>query len=338
MDRDSHEAGSHAEHLAIVAPVYNDWDCAENFVRDLAHTPDLPQDVTVILVNDGSTRGNPSAATWHLRNGLHIRIVDLGTNLGHQRAIAAGLVEANGLEGISAVVVSDADGEDRPADISTLWAHYKANPTQVVVAQRRKRTENIRFKAFYRGYRWLFSVLTGQHLDFGNFSLIPGEHLTRVSMSPLLWRNYPATLMRSGLPLLRVPLDRGTRYAGQSRMNFIGLVNHGLSGMSSFSDVIYARLLAASGASVIGLLAIVLTGVAVRVSTGSALPGWLALAAAIAALALAQVIATVLVVSFLTFAVGSLSGSPTTVIAPQFVRAVWDSRLGEAYEEPANRS
>jgi glycosyltransferase involved in cell wall biosynthesis len=313
--------------------VYNDWECAEEYVRAVAGVADIPRDLTLILVDDGSTHGAPPFNSWTLRAGMHVRIVSLGTNLGHQRAIAAGLVEASKLPEISAVVVSDADGEDRPADLAVLWSQHIANPDVLVVAQRRKRTENVKFKTFYRGYRWVFFLLTGQHLDFGNFSLIPGRHLPRICMSPLLWRHYPATLMRSRLQMMRVPLDRGKRYSGQSRMNFISLVNHGLSGMSSFSDVVYARLLAAAGVSVVMMFAVVLSGIAVRVSTGSALPGWMALAAAIAALALAQIIATVLVVSFLTFAVGALSGSPPATIVPQFVRSIWDDRWdGESHD------
>lgn len=337
MDDGKGSLGTEREHLAIVSPVYNDWDCAEQFVGDVAETPDLPRDVTIVLVDDGSTQERSLTKAWPLRDGVRIRVVTLGTNLGHQRAIAAGLVEVSGIAGISAVVVSDVDGEDRPADMASLWIHHKTDPRLLIVAQRRKRTESVRFKAFYQIYRWIFSVLTGKRLDFGNFSLIPGAYLPRVCMSPLLWRNLPATLMRSGLPLLRVPLDRGTRYAGQSRMNFIGLVNHGLSGMSAFSDVIYARLLVASGAGVIALVTVMLAGVAVRVFTGSALPGWLALAAAIAALSLAQIIATLLVISFLTFAVGVHTGSPASTVVPQFVRSVRDARPGDLGDEPAAR-
>lgn len=310
--------------LIVVAPVYNDWQCAYSFLADLAKVEKVPSDLTVILVDDGSTERPQYAGGWPVRAGMRVRVVTLGTNLGHQRAIAAGLVEARGLPRIAAVVVSDADGEDRPAHIARLWAHHLEMPEAVIVAQRKKRSENIKFRAFYRSYRAIFFVLTGQHLDFGNFSLIPGRHLQRICLSPLLWRHYPAALMRSRLPISRVPLDRGKRYAGQSRMNFISLVNHGLSGMSSFSDVVYARLLAAAGVSSFFLLAAVVTGLFVRVSTGSALPGWLALVAVIAALSLAQIIATVLVVSFLTFAVGAIAGPPPTKLVPQFVRSVVD--------------
>lgn len=312
--------------LIVVSPVYNDWQCVTSFLRDLADVEELPTDITVILVDDGSTERYRHEDIGAARPGIRIRVVTLGANLGHQRAIAAGLVEALNLPTTAAVVVCDADGEDRPADLAVLWARHLETPGDVIVAQRRKRIESIRFKALYRSYRVIFFFLTGQHLDFGNFSLIPGQHLQRICLSPLLWRHYPATLMRSRLQIDRVPLDRGKRYAGQSRMNLVSLINHGLSGMSSFSDVVYARLLAAAGASSVILLAAVVAGIAVRVSSGTALPGWLALVAVIAALGLAQVIATVLVVSFLTFAVGAIAGPPPTKLVPQFVRSVVDER------------
>jgi len=62
-------------------------------------------------------------------------------------------------------------------------------------------------------------------------------------MIPDLWNNLPAAILRSRLPIVSIPIDRGRRYAGTSKMNFTSLVVHGLSGISVYADTIFIRLL-----------------------------------------------------------------------------------------------
>lgn len=102
-------------------------------------------------------------------------------------------------------------------------------------------------------------------------------------------------------------------------MSFIALVNHGLSGIGAFSDVVYSRLLAFAMALVALLGLSVVAGVVIRILTGTALPGWLALGAAISALALVQVVATLLVVSFVTSSMRSLASAIPVLVAPTLV-------------------
>lgn len=322
--------------LTVLAPVFNDWECALTYVERLGEVEGLPESIRVVLVDDGSTVPPPTVAEWRTRRGLSIEIVRLGTNLGHQKAIACGLV-ALGTEAVpSTIAVTDIDGEDDPADVARLWAAHRGSPGDLVVAQRRQRTEPLRFKLFYRLYRLLFRVLTGARLDFGNFAVIPPEHLHRLVLTPSLWSHFPATLMRSRLPMKRVGIDRGRRFFGSSRMNFISLVNHGLAGVAAFADVVYARLLLLAG-GVGGLLAaVIVVGVVVRLQWGAALPGWLALLAAVSVLSLLQIVATLLVVSFLTIAIGARSTATPMQVAPQFIAGNIrvPSQFGSAAESP----
>jgi hypothetical protein len=50
-------------------------------------------------------------------------------------------------------------------------------------------------------------------------------------------------VLRSKLPIERVPIDRGNRYAGKSKMDFVSLVVHGMSGISVYAETIYVRML-----------------------------------------------------------------------------------------------
>jgi len=271
--------------LGIVTPVLDDWESLAILLRGI---DGQLQGVTahVFVVDDGSRAAfDPASldlASLDLANldlggagaiGA-ISIVRLAANVGHQRAIAIGLIEAERQTDLDAVVVLDSDGEDRPEDIPHLLAAAAANPGAIVLAQRAKRSENWRFRLAYRAYKAMFHLATGRVIDFGNFSLLPIGAVQRLIDMPELWNNLAATVMRSRIPVRSVPTDRGHRYAGRSRMNLAGLVTHGLSAMSVYTDVIFVRLLAATaalaGLSVVGIA----VTAAIRLFTTLATPGW----------------------------------------------------------------
>jgi hypothetical protein len=112
-----------------------------------------------------------------------------------------------------------------------------------IVAQRRRRMEKLSFKISYLVYKAVFRLVTGKEISFGNFSLTSRGYLRRLVMISELWNNLPAAILRSRLPVDKVPIDRGNRYSGSSKMNFISLIVHGLSGISVYADTIFVRLL-----------------------------------------------------------------------------------------------
>jgi len=305
--------------LAVLVPVFNDWACVAKLVAALETTPGLPKNMKIVFVDDGSTEAL-SEFLGDMRTP--IEIVRLGANLGHQRAIAVGLVSIAQTQSADAVIVLDADGEDSPEDCELLWRAHLENPKGIVVAQRRKRSESVQFRFFYNLYGWFFRFLTGKRLDFGNFSVLPISAVERVILMPELWSHFPATIMKSRLQIMRVPLDRGIRFSGQSRMNFISLVNHGLAGIAAFADTAYARLLAWSVSAMTILAFTILAGVIFRLSTEDPLPGWLALSAVAAFVALFQIIAALVVVSFLTLSQRAQPTLPPTQVALTYVSEV----------------
>jgi polyisoprenyl-phosphate glycosyltransferase len=76
-----------------------------------------------------------------------LKIIRLASNLGHQRAIAVGLVSTFKNSKYDAVVVMDSDGEDRPSDFAKLLAHWDLHPTRIIVARRARRLESFFFDA-----------------------------------------------------------------------------------------------------------------------------------------------------------------------------------------------
>jgi glycosyltransferase involved in cell wall biosynthesis len=308
--------------VAVLTPVFNDAACLPPFLRDLAAGLEDGTTVDVLVVDDGSTEPVTLAPDEMPPRLSSVELLHLGCNLGHQRAIAVGLVEAVRRESYDAIVVIDADGEDRPQDAALLLAALAETPQAVVVAQRRSRQEAAKFRFFYGIYKALFHSLTGRRLDFGNFSALSASAAERLVLMGELWNHYPATVMRSRLDIVRIPLDRQQRYAGRSRMNFTALVNHGLAGIAAFVDTAFARLLvlAVAVTGVLGVLA--LAGIALRLAIGVPIPGWAALGASVALIGLIQIAAALVVLSFLTLSTRSTASPPPARFAHDYLARV----------------
>lgn len=230
--------------LKVVVPVFNDWDSFGMLVRDLDRVAsELGVHLTVSAVDDGST----DAMTLDSREfaGLErldrIEVIQLATNIGHQRAIAVGLCAALEDEACDAVVVMDADGEDSPAAIRELIEAAGDGEHYCVVARRGKRSESATFKFAYLLYKIFFRLLTGREIVFGNFCLLSRSYVRRLVNIPDLWNNVPAAILRSRLPIRNVTVNRAQRYAGRSKMGLTSLVVHGFSGISVYADTIFVR-------------------------------------------------------------------------------------------------
>jgi glycosyltransferase involved in cell wall biosynthesis len=257
----------------------------------------------VLVVNDGSaTDQSPfrNAVIRELSRIADVRILNLRRNLGHQRAIAIGLVWIYENLKPDAVVVMDADGEDRPEDIPRLLKVFSAyEGKKTVFAQRFKRSESIGFRISYAFYRALHRLTTGISVRVGNFSVVPFEQLdTLVSVSDL-WNHYAAAVFKSRLPFEMVPTSRGDRLEGKSHMNFVSLVTHGLSAISVFGEAAGVRLLIGSGIASGLLLSILALVVFVRVQTNLAIPGWATYTGGLVVIALMNIVTVAIALTLL---------------------------------------
>ena len=258
------------EHILCLIPVFNDWASCTELLSEIAQ---LPQSYEVVLVNDGSTE---TFFTENLPKNISITCLNLTLNVGHQRAIAIGLAYIHyNFTDYDYVIVMDSDGEDCPSDTPVLVEKAKSEGfKKIIFAQRQRRTEGVVFKVFYVFYKTLFRILTGQKLNFGNFSCIPKDFLPKVIAQPALWNHYSGSIIKSKLPYTLIPLDRGTRYHGQSKMNIVSLIVHGLSAIAIYIEVVTVRLLLFSLTGIGLSLIAILTVFIVKIFTPLAIPGW----------------------------------------------------------------
>jgi hypothetical protein len=263
--------------VTVLMPVFEDFAVArlvcDALDGELARVEDV--EARVLLLDDGSPSGLGDWSSFAPARLARVDVLRLRRNLGHQRAIAVGLCHLNDEGASDAVLVMDADGEDRPADVPELIAELRRSPHTMIFAERRKRLEGTTFQLGYFAYRTLHRVLTGIPVRVGNFSLVPAAALTRLVCMWELWNHYAGAALRSRFPQRRLPLDRGSRLLGRSQMGgFIPLVMHGVAGIATFHDLVATRVLVAS-MTLVGLLSVGLVAVVVvRFGTSLAIPGW----------------------------------------------------------------
>ena len=268
--------------IAIVTPVLNDWEAFGQLFEQLGKETELANYNVHILVIDDSSSTRPDAASLAAceRSGLSLRIIRLACNLGHQRAIAVGLVEAAQTLDVDAVVVMDSDGEDRASDVARLIAAWRGKPGQIISAKRGRRSEGFMFRACYLIYKALFRSLTGQSIGFGNFNLLPRGAVQALIHNPAIWNNLAAAITRSRIPYATIQINRGKRLAGTSRMNFETLAVHGLSAMSVYTDIIFVRIIAAACILAVIVLAGLAGVIVIKFGSSMAIPGWASYVAA----------------------------------------------------------
>jgi glycosyltransferase involved in cell wall biosynthesis len=288
--------------IIIVMPVYDDWEAARMLcaaIDDcLAPYPRfIPR---ILLIDDGSGSTCTSDFFGNAPKRVErIQILKLRRNLGHQRAIAVALAYVQQkLEG-DVVIVMDADGEDRPQDIHRLIEVFEGSDSPITIfAERGRRVESLSFKLFYGGYRLLHRMLTGRNIRFGNFSLLPWEHVNSIVAYPELWNHYAAAVLKARLPYATVRADRGERLGGKSKMNFVSLVIHGLSALFASYEVVSTRLLLCTAFLALAFSCLILAVVGIRLFTHLAIPGWATFTVGLLFILVTQSIATLLTIVF----------------------------------------
>ncbi len=260
--------------LWVVCPCYFDTQSfaalQSEAIKALSGLKDLS--VNFLLIDDTAGR---DPAIENFSSTANTKVILAPFNLGHQKAIVFGLrwlrTQAHDSDWI---ITMDSDGEDRPQDLPAMLDKLTKFPDDIVLARRTERSEGLKFRISYQLYKIFFRVLTGRTVQTGNFSAYSVRTLGAMINHPHFDRCYSMSLFSSKIPTQLVPLPRGHRFFGQSKMNIMSLVRHGLNMLMPFLDHISFRgmllflLISLSG------LAAGLAIVYVKLFTGLAIPGW----------------------------------------------------------------
>ena len=225
----------------VLIPLYNDWKSVSKLLKEIdQETNRWEAEVSVILVNDSSTEERSGLESTYQKI-KSVKILNMKKNQVHQRCIAAGLKYICKNEDFDRVIVMDADGEDRPEELSNFFKKAQENPSMTVTGNRFKRSEGFIFRILYEVHKLLTLIFTGNLIKFGNFTCLPKEHVEELIKKPYLWNSYSSSVIRTIDDRTFIPSVRGVRYILPSKMNFAGLVFHSLAIISVFKNIVIAR-------------------------------------------------------------------------------------------------
>tara|TARA_B110000037_G_scaffold63166_1_gene77232 strand:+ start:2110 stop:2985 length:876 start_codon:yes stop_codon:yes gene_type:complete len=224
--------------IIFVIPVYNDEASLKKLINNIKI--ELEKFTLHFVVVDDCSKDDFKSLT----DLSEIDLISLKHNHGSQKAISIGLnYILNKKTQFDHIIIMDSDGEDKPEDLRSLIKNSVNDKNHVIFASRKKRLETTLFKFFYFLYRCVFKLLTGNKINFGNFSCISKELLNSIVTIPYVDYHYSAAIINSKQDYKSIPCDKGNRYMGQSKMSFFNLVFHAFKSLSIFSKKIFIRFL-----------------------------------------------------------------------------------------------
>lgn len=264
-------------HLSLVVPCYNEeavLPLALPRMRGLLaglRERGLVSRGTLWLVDDGSRD-----RTWELiraaaSEDAEVVGIKLSRNCGHQNALLAGLLNADG----DAVISLDADLQDDVAVIDQMIAAWREG-AEIVYGVRRSRPEDSFLKRWtaHRYYGLLRRMGVEVIPDHSDFRLMGRNALRALAGYPEANLFLRGLVPQLGFATARVYYDRGARAAGETKYSLRKMLHLALDGITSFSTV-PLRLISGLGLTVFVLSVFVALWVLfVRAFTDQAAPGW----------------------------------------------------------------
>jgi len=225
----------------ILIPLYNDWESLLKLLENIdIEISNYDSEISVLIVNDASTEERPKIEK-NFKKLKSIRVMNMKKNRGHARCNAAGLKYLNEKENFDHVILMDADGEDRPEELTLLLNESQKNPSKTVTLNRIKRSEGPFFKFLYECHKVLTYVFTGKLIKFGNYSCLPKAEVAKLVREACVWSSFSGSVTKVISDRISIPSIRGKRYFGPSKMNLFNLLIHSFSIIAVFRKTVILR-------------------------------------------------------------------------------------------------
>ena len=210
------------DEVFIIIPCFNEGQTIIKLINEIEKIlNEKNEKCTAVIVDDSSTDDTLALLTAvRLKGNLQLKVLTLQFNLGHQGAIAQGLLFANANHASCAIIL-DGDGEDDPLAIPELLSLRENDIVHVI---RGKRGEKLFFRLYSSIYRLIFRLVTKKKMNFGNYCLISSKVIAITSSRTFI--HFAAFLSKLHFKSVTITSDRRPRIGGNSKMNLASLVHH----------------------------------------------------------------------------------------------------------------
>lgn len=266
--------------IGIISPCYNEElvlnetsSQLNEIIIDLVAKGIISDKSFAVFVDDGS-----KDKTWNVIEEWcltlkHIKGLKLAGNVGHQKALLAGLITFK--DEADALISIDADLQDDVNVIEEMILKFKSG-THIVYGVRKERKTDTYFKRntallFYNLMKKMKVNIIHNHSDYRLCSRKVLNALSEFGEVNLFLRGIIPTI---GFNHVIVYYDRLERFAGESKYPFRKMAAFAWNGITSFSN--YPLKLVTIIGFVIFFLSLVMSGYALlAIYTGNLVPGWL---------------------------------------------------------------
>ena len=229
--------------VTIVVPCYNEQEVLKDTITQLSSVLDelrkeelISASSKILFVDDGSKdRTWPLIAMESTINN-YVTGLKLSCNVGHQKALLAGLEKAKSKS--DCVISIDADLQDDVSVIRSFLLKYHEGD-EIVYGVRDSRETDTFFKRntalwFYRLMQKLNINLIYNHADYRLMSKRAIEELSRYKETDLFLRGIVPLI---GFKSSKVTYNRKERLAGETKYPLKKMVSFAFNGLTSFSVV-----------------------------------------------------------------------------------------------------
>ena len=221
--------------ISILIPAYNEEEVLRHLYERLVKLAGQTQDYEFefLFVNDGSRDKTLEMIKEYAASDKRIAYVNLSRNFGKEIAMIAGLDHVTG----DATVIIDADLQDPPELIPQMIAHWE-DGFDDVYARRRSRAGESWFKKitsemYYKFLQKATSIPIQR--DTGDFRLLSRRCVDALKEFRESQRNAKGIFSWIGYKKKEILYDRDPRVAGQTKWNYIKLLNLAIDGITSFT-------------------------------------------------------------------------------------------------------
>ncbi len=221
--------------ISILIPAYNEQAVLPLLFKRLQGLANKESDYEFefLFVNDGSRDDTLRLIQQASTVDTRINYINLSRNYGKEIAMIAGLDHVKG----DATVIIDADLQDPPELIPKMITLWEEGYDDVYAKRRSREGETWLKKATSRLYYQTLQKVTNIPIqeDTGDFRLLDRRVVDALREFRESQRNTKALFSLVGFKKKEILYDRDPRAAGETKWNYLKLLNLAIDGITSFT-------------------------------------------------------------------------------------------------------
>lgn len=221
--------------ISLLIPAYNEEQVLEHLFPRLNALAQSQKgyNFEFLFINDGSKDKTLEIIKDYAEKDGRVSYINLSRNFGKEIGMIAGLDHAKG----DAVVIIDADLQDPPELIPEMISLWEEGYDDVYAKRRSREGESWLKKFTSKQYYRLLQRVTHVPIqeDTGDFRLLDRRVVEALKVFRESQRNTKALFSWVGFHKKEILYDRDPRAAGETKWNYLKLIELALDGITSFT-------------------------------------------------------------------------------------------------------